>query len=45
MGMLTPSNKEPTMTQSEALTFAAFGFVLFGIPAIIARLLVKWGIY
>jgi len=29
----------------EVIAFAIFGFVLFGVPAIIARLLVKWGIY
>lgn len=33
------------MTLPNALAFAAFGFVLFGVPAIIARLFVKWGIY
>lgn len=30
---------------SDLLAFAAFGLVLFGVPAAIARLLVKWGIY
>ena len=30
---------------TDLIAFTAFGIVLFGIPAIIARLLVQWGIY
>lgn len=30
---------------SDLLALFAFGLVLFGVPAIIARMLVKWGIY
>lgn len=30
---------------NDLITFVVFGLALFGIPAVIARLMVKWGIY
>lgn len=30
---------------TDLLAFVAFGFALFCVPAILARLFVKWGIY
>lgn len=36
---------EEHQAMTDVITFLAFGFILFGVPAILARLFVKWGIY